>query len=61
MLRPTLSKLPALAEVEKQIFMLEKKKCKLYLQLKLKSLLAEEAEGFLLLIAFSLSKQTTSQ
>ena len=56
-----LSESSALAEVEKQIFMLEETERKLYLQLKLKSLLMEKAEGFPLLTASPLSKQTTSQ
>ena len=61
MLTPTLSKLSALAEVEKQILMLEEKKHKSHLQLKLKSLLTKKVENFLLFIASPLSKQTTSQ
>ena len=60
-LTPVLSELSVLAEVEKQILMLEERKHKLHLQLKLKSLLAEKAEGFPLLTASSLSEQTTSQ
>ena len=60
-LTPTLTKLSVLVEVEKQIFMLEERKRKLYFQLKLKSLLAEKAEGFSMLIASLLSKQTTNQ
>ena len=60
-LMPILLELSTLAEVEKQILMLKERKRKLHLQLKLKSLLAEEAEGFFLLTASFLSKQTTSQ
>ena len=60
-LTPTLSELSVLAEVEKQILMLEERKRKLHLQLKLKSLLTEKVEGFPLLITSPLSEQTTSQ
>ena len=60
MLMSTLSKLSMLAEIEKQILMLEEKKHKLHHQLKLKSLLAKKAESFFLLTASLSSEQTTS-
>ena len=61
MLTLTLSKLFALIEVEKQIFMLEKRKHKLHTQLKLKFLLEKETEDFPLLTVSSLFEQTISQ
>ena len=61
MLTPTSSELSALIKVEKQIFMLEERKHKLHLQLKLKFLLAEKTESFSLLTVSLSSEQITSQ